>query len=265
MEQQKETAKNRSKIKVKKSNGCGLHCIKIKHFGVAIGDVQILQDVNLHIHCGSLTAVIGKNGAGKTTLVRAILGEIPHEGTIEFKDIRNQSFSNLQIGYVPQHLNIGKNTPTSVYDLFASFISRKPVFLRKSRRVEEKILKQLARFNAEEVIDKAVCDLSGGQLQRVLLAIATTPTPNLLLLDEPVSGMDQNGMRLFYETIDDLKRHEDLAIILISHDLEYVNKYADHVVLLDRTIVREGKPEEVYGSREFTEMFGYSYGNEVLS
>lgn len=245
--------------KIRHSGGtkaCGLHCIKIKNFGVKIGNDTIIEDVNLHIHCGQLTTIIGKNGAGKTTLMKALLNEIKHEGHIEFKDIKRNAMSDLRVGYVPQHLNIPKNTPTSVYDLFASYISKVPVFLWKSKRVYEKVRVQLAKFKAEELIDKAVCDLSGGELQRVLLSLATYQAPNLLILDEPVSGMDHNGMELFYNNIDYLKREYDLAIILISHDLEYVARYSDRVVLLNRHVVKEGTPKEVFGSEEFQETFG---------
>ena len=110
-------------------------------------------------------------------------------------------------------------------------------------------------FEAEELIDKQVCNLSGGQLQRVLLALAVMDEPNLLLLDEPVSGIDQNGMELFFKTMDYLKKHYDLAIILISHDLDYVARYADHVVLLDKTVLRQGTVKEVYESSEFERIF----------
>ena len=126
-------------LRKKKKSFCGFHCIKIKGFAVTIGNDNILEDINLHIHCGQLTTVIGKNGAGKSTLVKAILNEIPHEGTIEFRDIKNNAFQDLKIGYVPQHLNIAKNTPTSVYDLFASYVTNIPVFFRKSKKVYEKI------------------------------------------------------------------------------------------------------------------------------
>ena len=95
---------------------CGLHCIKVNHLGVTIGGQQILSDINLHIHCGTLTAIIGKNGAGKSTLIKAMLGDIPHEGNIEFKDRENGKIQKLKIGYVPQSMNIEKNTPISVYD-----------------------------------------------------------------------------------------------------------------------------------------------------
>lgn len=101
-----------------------------------------------------------------------------------------------------------------------------------------------------------VCNLSGGQLQRVLLSMAVMDEPNLLLLDEPVSGIDQNGMELFYRTMDYLKKNFDLAIILISHDLDYVAKYADKVLLLDKTILKQGTPKEVYASKEFGRIFG---------
>lgn len=238
------------------TKACGFHCIKIKNFGVKIGNDTIIEDINLHIHCGQLTTIIGKNGAGKTTLMKALLNEIRHEGHIEFKDIKKNAMSDLRIGYVPQHLNIPKNTPTSVYDLFASYISKVPVFLWKSRRVYEKVKKQLGRFKAEDLIDKAVCDLSGGELQRVLLSLATYQAPNLLILDEPVSGMDHNGMELFYNNIDFLKREYDLAIILISHDLEYVAKYSDRVVLLNRRVIKEGTPKEVFLCEEFQKTFG---------
>lgn len=235
---------------------CGLHCIKMQDIGVTIGEQTILQHVNLHIHCGTLAAVIGKNGAGKSTLIRAILGDIPHTGTIEFKDRENGHMQKMRIGYVPQSLNIEKKTPISVYDMIASYQSRYPVFWKKSKKLYEKIKEHLAVFKAEDLIDKQVCNLSGGELQRVLLSMAVMDEPNLLLLDEPVSGIDQNGMDLFYHTISELKKHYDLAIILISHDLDYVAQYADQVILIDGTVKKQGTVRQVYESEEFQEVFG---------
>ena len=223
---------------------------------MTIGEQNILQHVNLHIHCGTLAAVIGKNGAGKSTLIRAILGDIPHTGTIEFKNRENGHMQKMRIGYVPQSLNIEKKTPISVYDMIASYQSRYPVFWKKSKKLYEKIEEHLTVFKAEELIDKQVCNLSGGELQRVLLSMAVMDEPNLLLLDEPVSGIDQNGMDLFYHTISELKRHYDLAIILISHDLDYVAQYADQVILIDGTVKKQGTVRQVYESEEFQEVFG---------
>lgn len=234
---------------------CGLHCIKIKNLDVKIGGQRILEDINLHIHCGTLTAIIGKNGAGKSTLIRAILNDIPHDGKIEFKDSENGQIRRLRIGYVPQYLNVEKHTPVSVYDMIASYQSDFPVFLKKNKKVYEKIKDSLHIFEAEDLIDKQVCNLSGGELQRVLLSMAVMDEPNLLLLDEPVSGIDQNGMEIFYQRMEYLKENFDLAIILISHDLDYVKKYADHVVLLDERILAQGTPREVYGSEAFRKTF----------
>lgn len=235
---------------------CGLHCIKIHHLSVRIGAQDILRDVNLHIHCGSINAIIGKNGAGKSTLIRAILDDIAHEGRIEFKDRENGRVRKLKIGYVPQSINIEKNMPISVYDLMASFECHFPVFLAKSRKMERQIKKALAVFEAEEWMDRTVGSLSIGQLQRVMLAMAIMNEPNLLLLDEPVSGIDKNGMDLFYRTMEYLKKTFDLSIILISHDLDYVKAYADKVILLDQTVLKEGTAKEVFASREFQAVFG---------
>ncbi len=237
---------------------CGFHCIKMNNLGVKFGEQVVLEDINLHIHCGSLNAIIGKNGAGKSTLIRAMLNDIPHSGEIEFKDTKDGHMQKLKIGYVPQSINIEKNTPISVYDLIASYQSNVPVFFRKSKKIYNQIKETLATFEAEDLIDKQVCNLSGGQLQRVLLSMAIMDEPNLLLLDEPVSGIDQNGMELFFKTMDYLKKHYDLAIILISHDLDYVAKYADKVILLDTTIVKQGTVKEVYESPEFDQIFGAS-------
>lgn len=247
------------KSKDSDDSACGLHYIKIKDISVKVGEHTIIDNVNLHIHCGKLTVIIGRNGAGKTTLIKAILGEIKHSGNIEFIDLKNKTIRELKVGYVPQKVNIDKNTPMSVYDLFAGYISNTPIFFKKSKRIYEIIKKQLSIFDAQDLIDKRACDLSGGELQRVLLAIAITPVPNLLLLDEPVSGIDKNGMKLFYQNIQKLKENYDLAMIVVSHDFEFVSKYADHVILLDKTILNEGSFDEVRKCEDFQKVFGRGY------
>lgn len=251
---------NKSRRRIKSSRlkeaACGLHCIRIKDISVRDGAQTIIENINLHIHCGRITVIIGKNGAGKSTLIKAILGEVRHEGSIELTDLKNRTMEDLRIGYVPQYINLEKNTPMSVYDLFAGYISNSPIFFRKSPRIYKRIQEQLSIFEAQELIDRRACDLSGGELQRVLLSIAITPVPNLLLLDEPVSGIDRNGMQLFYQNIGKLKSHYDLAMIIVSHDFEFVRKYADHVILMDKIIVKEGTPAEVLDSEEFHKVFG---------
>lgn len=243
--------------KLPKTKPCGFHRVMIENLGIRAGSTTIIENLSLDIACGKLTVIIGKNGAGKSTLIKAILGEIPHEGRIEFRDLKDNTIGNLKIGYVPQQLNIEKNAPVSVYDLVAGYTSRVPVFLRKSKKLYEMIRERLALFDGDALIDKQLGDLSGGELQRVLLAIACTPVPNLLILDEPVSGIDFNGRKLFYRIINELKLQYDMSIILVSHDLDLTKEYADSVVLIDKTVLKEGTPKEVMESDEFKRVFGY--------
>ena len=235
---------------------CGLHCTKINNIGVKIGNEVILKDVSIHIHCGELTVIIERNGAGKSTLLKAILGEIEHTGDITFMDKRDNVTKKIKIGFVPQSINVEKHMPTTVYDLFASCITHIPVFLRKDKKICEEIKEHLKIFGADKLIDKSIGDLSGGELQRVLIAIATKPTPNLLILDEPVSGIDRNGIKEFYNIISKLKSEYDMSIILVSHDLDLAKKYADKVILLDKEVIKEGKPDDVFRSLEFKNRFG---------
>lgn len=235
---------------------CGLHCTKINNLSVKIGKEDILKNINLEIHCGELMMVIGRNGAGKSTLLKSILGEVDHSGKIEFIDMKENRKKKIKIGYVPQNLNIERDMPTTVYDMFISYSSNKPVWLFKDKQLYKKVRENLRLFGAEKLIDKRVGNLSGGELQRVLLAIATTPVPNLLILDEPVSGIDRNGTKAFYEILTSLKKDYDMSIILVSHDLDLVKKFADRVVLLDKEVILNGTAEEVYKSKEFIERFG---------
>ena len=116
---------------------CGFHCIKVNHLGVRFNEQVVLEDVNLHIHCGSLNAVIGKNGAGKSTLIRAMLDNVPHTGEIEFRDTKDGKMQKLKIGYVPQSVNIEKNTPVSVQvtsHVILYFYRRVRKCMRRSKR-----------------------------------------------------------------------------------------------------------------------------------
>ena len=228
------------------TNKCGLHCIKAENISVKIGNDEIIKNVNIHIHCGQLTVIIGRNGAGKSTLLKALLGEVKHTGKIEIYDKKENKYEKLKIGYVPQSMNIERHMPTTVYDLIAGIISNKPIWLKKDKKIYEKIKEHLKVFEADLLIDKSIGDLSGGELQRVLLSIATLSNPNLLILDEPVSGIDKNGIRLFFDLINKQKTEHDMAIILVSHDLDMVRKYADKVILLDKTVIKQGTPDEVF-------------------
>jgi zinc transport system ATP-binding protein len=230
----------------------------MEHITVRSGETVLLQDVALHAHCGEMLAIIGRNGAGKSTLLRTILGEMPHEGTLLFSGHDGEKIHRRapRIGYVPQSLHLDKNSPATVYDMMMAYSSYYPIFLPPRRKQKLQLQQQLERFGAEHLIDRPVGRLSGGELQRVMLAIATMPLPDVLVLDEPVSGVDRAGLQEFYAHIDRLRK-EDMVILLVSHDLQYVREHADTVLLLDKTVRAYGKPAEVFASEAFAEAFAY--------
>lgn len=220
---------------------------KVEHFGVHVGKLTILDDVTFTMNCGELTALIGQNGAGKSTLLKSILGEVEHTGTLNYFDAKGKHLRPI-IGYVPQTLKFDATSPISVLDLFMACLTWKPAWLFPSKFVRERVLKNLRRVQAEYLIDRRLGALSGGELQRVLLALALDPLPDLLLLDEPVSGVDKEGIEIFYKLAARLCAEEDMAILLISHDLEQVKKYADKVILLNKKILKMGTADEVFGN-----------------
>jgi len=234
-------------------SGAGFCITSVEGLGVTLGRNELLRDISFTLNCGQLTAIIGRNGAGKTTLLRALLGEIPHTGKVKLTR-HDGTQGSLSMGYVPQRAPLDPNSPTSVYDLCAASTSRFPAFLpmRDKRRVFE----MLSAFGAEDLINRRLCELSGGEWQRVMLAVATTPTPELLILDEPQTGIDLSGLRLFYEKIDELKKAQDLSILMVSHDFTFLNEYADNILLLAHTIRKSGAPAEVFSSVEYHELFG---------
>lgn len=234
---------------------CHLCRIELSHVGVTAGADTLLEDVSFHIHCGQLTALVGPNGAGKTTLIKALLGQTPHTGVIRHVDADGHDFPAPRIGYVPQQLPFDREMPVTVCDLMAASLSRRPVWLGVSKAVREQVRRALRETEAERLMDKRLGALSGGELQRVLLAMALCPLPDLLVLDEPVSGVDQNGLSLFLQTVSALRRTHHMAILMVSHDWQLVRKYADSVVLLQRRVLDTGTPEAVFSSPAFEETF----------
>ena len=240
------------------THSCALCHIDLDRISVRRGGQVLLQDVSMHIHCGQLTVLIGQNGAGKTTLIRALLGELPHSGTIRHVDGRGLDIPHLRTGYVPQHLQFDREMPLTVRDFMAASLSRRPVWTGVGKKTRALVDDALASVNADGLAGQPLGRCSGGELQRVLLALALTPAPDLLVLDEPVSGIDRNGLKMFLDTLLDLRRTHHMAILLVSHDLRFVREYADHVVLLDKSVLAQGSAESVFGSPEFTAVFGFS-------
>ncbi|MBE6806938.1 MAG: metal ABC transporter ATP-binding protein [Ruminococcaceae bacterium] len=236
-------------------SGCGLHCLKINHITVKAGGNTLVEDVSLHAHCGEITALIGRNGAGKSTLFRALLGEVPHSGEVVFTGHNGTPAKHKpRIGYVPQSLNLDEGSPATVLDLAVAYTSRWPAFLPVPGKLRRDIAAHFDKFEAADLLDKPAGRLSGGERQRVLLAIATRPHPDMLVLDEPVSGVDEAGLLRFYDLLEQL-RQEDMVILLISHDLTYVRQHADRVVLLDQRVLVKGAPDEVFASPQFRQAF----------
>lgn len=229
-------------------------CLRIQDLSVKIGGDAILSGVNLHVHCGELVALIGPNGAGKSTLLKAILGQQEHGGVISFA-VPGQRNRKPKIGYVPQSPTFDPGDPVSVADLFACCMSKRPAFWGLSKAMRQNILECLALVHGEDLIDKRVGTLSGGELQRVLLALALDPIPNILILDEPLSGVDVEGMETLMEMLDEIRQNYDLSILMTTHDFAMLPQYADQVVLVDHGIVCQGTPVEVLSSQEFRNVF----------
>ena len=237
---------------------CALCHIDLDRISVRRGGQVLLQDVSMHIHCGQLTVLIGQNGAGKTTLIRALLGELPHSGTIRHVDGRGLDIPHLRTGYVPQYLQFDREMPLTVRDFMAASLSRRPVWTGVGKKTRALVDEVLSSVKADGLADLPLGRCSGGELQRVLLALALTPPPDLLVLDEPVSGIDRNGLKMFLDTLLALRRTHHMAILLVSHDLRFVREYADHVILLDKSVLAQGSAAEVFASPEFASVFGFS-------
>ena len=235
--------------------GCGHSCcLRVQDLSVKIGNETILENIDLHAHCGEIIALIGPNGAGKSTLLKTILGHREHTGTISFS-VPGQRNRKAAIGYVPQSPTFDPGDPLSVCDLFSCCMSHRPVFLGSSKAMKEKVRECLSRVNAEDLIDKRVGTLSGGELQRILLALALEPIPNILILDEPLSGIDVEGIHVLMEMLDEIRQVYDLSILMTTHDFSTLETYMNQVILLDKRILIQGTPAEVLSSEIFQKVF----------
>ena len=229
-------------------------CLRVENLSVKIGADPILTDINLHVHCGEMVALIGPNGAGKSTFLKTILGQREYSGVIAFSEPGQRS-KKPRIGYVPQSPAFDPSDPVSVADLFACCMSKRPSFLGLSKQMRQTVSECLERVHARELMDKRVGTLSGGELQRVLLALALEPLPNILILDEPLSGVDVEGMETLMDMLDEIRKTYDLSILMTTHDFSMLPRYADQVVLIDRSVRIQGKPDAVLSSDAFHQAF----------
>jgi zinc transport system ATP-binding protein len=236
--------------------------VTIKDLHVTLNGNPILRGVHGALAHGKITALIGLNGAGKSTLLRALVKEVPYRGRIEFHCGHDHSQPNPDhVGYVPQRLRIESNLPLTVYDLFALALQRRPLFLGATRKVRERMTHLLERVNALNLLNQTVEKLSGGELQRVLLALAMEPHPELLLLDEPAAGIDFKEGEKFYDLIANLNRQTGATILLVSHDTHVVDRMADHVLCLkDGRIACQGPPRDIINEHMLEQIFGSHKG-----
>src|SRR5574344_71784 len=231
-------------------------CTHLENVSVQAGKLCILKDVSFHVHCGQVTTLIGPNGAGKSTLLKAILGEIPYSGTIRTDLDQYKDHREVRIGYVPQKLILEPNSPISVLDLFAVTFSKRPAWLGYSKKIHTITDTALSQTGAEALKFRKLGELSGGELQRVLLALSLTPFPDLLLLDEPVTGIDPQGVELFYDMAAKIRKQHHIAILMVSHDCKTAAKYSDKMIFLNKSVVCQGTPGEVLRNPDVVHLFG---------
>lgn len=214
--------------------------LRLEAINVSFRGQPVLENVQLRVQPGQIVTLIGPNGAGKTTLVRAVLGLLkPNAGSVWRKP-------KLRIGYMPQKLHVDPTLPLSVLR-----------FLRLVPGVDRvRAVAALSEVGAAQVIDSPLQGISGGELQRVLLARALLREPELLVLDEPVQGVDVAGQAELYQLITRLRDRHGCGVLMVSHDLHLVMSTTDQVVCLNRHVCCSGHPEQVSGDPAFVELFG---------
>ena len=198
--------------------------IKLENISVYDKNNLILDSISFQVNHGEILALIGRNGSGKTTILKAILSRVEYYGKITFFDSLGKKIANPKIGYVPQKLNFEKSTPLTVVEFFASNICKSPVWLYINRSSMKKIKEILKKFEILHLSDRRLGDLSGGEMQRVLLAFALHPSPDVLILDEPSSALDKNGIEFLFSLIVKMRKEFHMPILLVSHDLEQIYK-----------------------------------------
>lgn len=221
------------------------HQLELQHLSVRRGGELILDDISFTLHCGEIVALIGPNGGGKSTLLKALSGEWPYQGSIVASNGLGQILPRPSIGYMPQHLAFDRHAPLTVADLLGAHHSRWPVFLGVRRSTQAQLAELLDLVEARHLLHRQLGQLSGGELQRVTLAFALDPVPDILLLDEPVSALDEKGKTQFYQLVRELQNRYDLLTLIVSHDLEVIGSFADRLIYLNQRILSSGSSSDL--------------------
>lgn len=232
--------------------------IEVRGLRVTLGDAEVLRGVDFHVPKGRIVALIGPNGSGKTTLLRCLLG-LQQAGAGEIR-LFGQKLSPAvlrRVGYVPQRLSLERSFVLSVREFLALKLGETHGWFWQRHRVTDAVLKSaLEEFDVARLLDRPLAGLSGGQLQRVLIAFSLLGKPELLLLDEPTAGVDRPGEHSFYELIAEVHRRHRLTVVLVSHDLSMVFRHASRVYALNGVICCEGTPEEVLSADSLKQAYG---------
>jgi len=242
--------------------------LSVENLCVKANERHLLENITFSIKQGKVVAIIGPNGAGKTTLVKAILGLIPYQqGSVLIygHPIGNGDLSS-KVGYVPQKLEFDRSFPLTVSELLHFTVP--PAFslpFHKRKQEDEHIHSLLKIVGAQDLKNRGIGSLSGGELQRVMIAKAIVNDPKILFLDEPASGVDIEGQERFHDLVIRLNRENGLTVILISHDLNVVYRYADDVLCLNRKLVCNGKPAEMLTDEVIKSVYGEMMGGYMHS
>lgn len=232
--------------------------LQIKDLEVTLGHQPILEYISFEVARNSIHAVIGPNGAGKTTFIRSLLGGMPHRGEIRFWFQRTG-----KIGYVPQLIEFDHGLPMTVGDFLCTMVRRWPIFFGTSQRTRREISRLLALTGTEHLIDRMLGRLSGGEFRRVLLAQALSPTPELLLLDEPASNVDEQGARVLETLLHDLKA-SGVTTLMVGHDLAMIGRVADQVTAINRRVTFCGSAQALADPEQLGRLFGTSKETQEL-
>lgn len=238
-------------------SGSAPAALRFEDVTVARGGIHILDAVSATVPLGSCTAIIGPNGAGKTTLLLALLGELSFQGRISFPGYGGK---RPRIGYVPQRLSFDRGLPLSVSEFLALGFQTRPLWFGVSPGRRHKAAQALAQVQAGHLLKRRLGALSGGELQRVLLALALQQEPELLVLDEPAAGVDFQGEYVFCELLDNLRLKQGFTQLMVSHDLPTVTHHATHVICLNHKVAAEGPPRQVLTPANLSAIFGLHMG-----
>lgn len=221
----------------------------------------MVDHISFDIPTGATTAIIGPNGAGKSVLLRALLRLIPKtSGEVEILGTDHRDYRKVasQVSYIPQRLALDEQFPLTVQGLFALKSKR---FIGMSLDERQHMETLLDFVGMEGSGEKRLAELSGGQLQRVLIASSLVDHPKLLILDEPSAGIDMQGQETIYALLKRIQEEEKLTMILVSHEMEVVMQYASQVLCLNRELLCAGLPDQVLTDKVLEEMYGTSIGH----